>query len=158
MFSRRLEKIAEVAVYRNLPISSVAIMTIPLLGEDLTSWLNLRKQEVNTAIKNISQAIGMICIDSESVLEQIIRNRFSDSDNDSCFFPTSESPDLFSTDADFIGGEPVRANLLSNKRGLIVTVDGLHFNSTGAAAVAEKVDEFLTSIPSIKSRIVENTI
>lgn len=146
LFSRRLESVAEAVDSFNLPISSVAVMTIPILGEDLFSRLNIRKREVNTAIKNICKETGIICIDSEYVLEQIIINRSSELDNGYYFFPTSESPDLFITDADFIAGNPENADSLSQKRGLIVTVDGLHFNSTGALAVAKIVDEFLSAV------------
>ena len=146
LFSQRLNSIAEAVTSCNLPISSVAVMTIPLLGEDLSSWLNSRKREVNAEIKNICKTAGIFCIDSESVLEQIIINRSIEIDYGYYFFPTSESPDLFITDAAFIEGNPVNANFLSKKRGLIVTVDGLHFNGTGASVVAKKVDEFLAAI------------
>ena len=145
-FSRRLDSISEAVISCNLPISSAAVMTIPLLGEDLSSWLNSIKREVNAEIRNICKTAGFFCIDSEPLLEQLIISRSNELDYGCYFFPTSESPDLFITDAAYIEGNPVNANLLSKKRGLIATVDGLHFNSTGASAVAGKVDEFLTTI------------
>jgi lysophospholipase L1-like esterase len=145
-FAQRLETIIEVLSCCNIPASSIAVMTIPLLGEELSSWLNTQKRVFNTAIKNICNSTGIFCIDAESELEQIVTDSPAEIALDHHFFPTSESPDLFTSDAEFIAGDPDKADFLSNKRGLTVTVDGLHLNSRGALSVAKKVDEFLAGI------------
>lgn len=144
--SQRLETITEAVSCCSLPITSIAVMTIPLLGEDLTSWLNIQKRELNTTIKNICTASGISCIDIETDLEDIIKQTHSKIESKNYFFPTDEPPDLFTIDAEYIAGDPVKADTLSDMRGLAVTVDGLHLNSRGASAVAKKVDAFLAGI------------
>jgi len=121
-------------------------MKIPLLGEDVSSWLNTRKREINAEIKSVCKSTGLSCIDPEPDLEQIIVADRRKLESDHYFFPALESPDLFTIDADFIEGNPVNADFLSAEWGLSVTVDGLHLNSSGASIVAKKINVFLANI------------
>ncbi len=117
---------------------AVAVMTLPLLGENLSSPLNKEKRKLSAAVRDLCRSMGLTCIDIEPVLE--------DAASGSSFFPTDEDPDIFTRDAVFIAGSELRARELSERRGLAVTTDGLHLNAAGAALTAACITSALRQI------------
>ncbi len=149
----RLEAILAAAVQTGLEPPQIAIMTVPLLGEDLESSLNRKKRLLNRNLRRVSHQLGVSCLDPEFRFEQFLLENGNSTETEH-FFPDQAAPDLFERDAAFIDGSLERALQLSRGRRLLVTTDGLHFNGEGARLLAEEVTGFLTYVKQIKSGII----
>jgi lysophospholipase L1-like esterase len=133
-----IEALLHIQSLQNAGPKAIAVMTLPLLGENLSSPLNEKKRNISAAVRDLCRSMGLTCIDIEPVLEEAASG--------GSFFPTDEEPDIFSRDAAFISGSEQRARELSEHRGLSVTTDGLHFNAAGAALTAECITAALRQI------------
>jgi lysophospholipase L1-like esterase len=129
-----LTEILNIASALNLSPADIAVMTVPLLGEDLDSYLNTKKRVVNEEIRNLCRSLELICIDPEPELEDAVRRMPCPS-----FFPSAEVPGLFARDAAYTAGDDEKADELSRIRELAVTIDGLHPNTKGADIIARAV-------------------
>jgi lysophospholipase L1-like esterase len=129
-----LTEILNIASALNLSPADIAVMTVPLLGEDLDSYLNTKKRVVNEKIRNLCRSLELICIDPEPELEDAVRRMPCPS-----FFPSAEVPGLFARDAAYTAGDDEKADELSRIRELAVTIDGLHPNTKGADIIARAV-------------------
>ena len=149
----RLEAIIDAAVQSGMRPQQVAVLTVPILGEQLESVLNRKKRQLNTQLRRVCQELGISCIDPEFRFEQFLIEN-GNADGREPFFPDQTTPDLFERDAAFIAGSLERALQLSRERRLLVTTDGLHFNGEGARLLAEELREFLNFVNQIKSGII----
>jgi len=119
---------------------TVAVATIPCLGEDLASPLNAKRALYNVAIREAALACEALLIDFGAKYEEILAAK--------------ESPGTYLLDHfrdvfldTFLALTPQRALALSEGRGLSLTIDGLHPNPRGAIVLAGIADAALRSLP-----------
>ncbi|MBN1648243.1 MAG: hypothetical protein JW874_09435, partial [Spirochaetales bacterium] len=108
------------------------IINIPCLGENLNSELNIRVDTYNQQLKSLCTRQGKILIDVNEWQKQIIRNKNKPSDY---FIPEEAGLMLADSLLSFWG----LSTFLSGRRGLSVTIDGVHMNHAGAKGLAALV-------------------
>jgi lysophospholipase L1-like esterase len=119
-----------------LQAGHVAIVLIPLLGEELDSQLNASRVSYNEEIRTLAHQRSLTVLDF--ALDAFLRSQ-----------PTEhsgfllENPQDCLLDAQLIGGDPDAADRLSDQRGLLLTTDGIHLNSRGARLASRQCGEFL---------------
>lgn len=119
--------------------SSIAfVCTIPCLGENLGSKLNIQREEYNRILRDLcsdysNDLFTCICIDAALEMKPII----ADSQSNWLF----ESPQDLQNDALTIRekGE----GILCNERGLLLTIDGAHLNQRGARLLSSIMQKAL---------------
>lgn len=112
----------------------VLLTTISCLNEDLSADTNLLRFQYNDVIREVAQSQGCILCDVGAEFDAYLRARtltpyFMDGLWDTFIFDAMKSKSPESTLA------------LSQKRGLHLTVDGVHLNARGAEIYAEVILE-----------------
>ena len=124
-FEQTLKEIITLA--GNAGISRICCCTIPCLGEDPGSPLNLRREEYNGIIRNVSPCLADTALAFETVLKS----------------HSASSPYLFKTPDDLYKDSLVLQKFgeseLCGKRKLHLTIDGAHLNRRGAQLFAETI-------------------
>ena len=111
------------------------ICAIPPLGEELDSPLNKRRTERNEAMrKTIGLYDRIIWCDIATPLEHLVRE--SGLANSPYLL---DDPSVMERDAREIGTDEEKAQNLSRSRNLVITIDGVHPNATGARSIAESI-------------------
>lgn len=114
----------------------ILVTTITCIGEDLLSEINRSRMEYNKVIRETSREHNLTLADTAAALDRVLGQARE---------PSQYLVDRFVysfTDPFYLmrrGG----GDRLSIKRGLELTVDGVHFNSLAARLFAETVDEAL---------------
>lgn len=138
-YAKRLKSIMTLA---EISPARIGIMSLPPLGENLSTSLNRKRMQFNSSIAALTAELGLSFIDIAKPLEEEIYLHGKAKP----FFPGEAAPGLFERDAVETGNSPERLEELSEKRNLVVTTDGLHFNERGSTIAAEPVDLFLHSL------------
>lgn len=118
-------------------VNDIALTSIPILGERLDTPIQQKRREYNHRLELTARQLGLQYINISKPLEELVRSGGRQSDY---FF---ESTDNFSRDAQYIAGDPKRAEGLSAQRGLHATIDGVHLNARGAEAAASAFEDFI---------------
>ncbi|WP_242143021.1 MULTISPECIES: SGNH/GDSL hydrolase family protein [unclassified Bacillus cereus group] len=115
-----------------IPFSKYVVVVSPaIIGENLNNQSNCELRDLSSMIENISkQYLNVSFLDIQSVFKERLANVHS-SDYISTSVMTVMKDVLFYKN-------PVRIDRLSSKRGLHLTLDGIHLNSDGALCVAEE--------------------
>ncbi len=114
---------------------NVMLINIPVIGEDLSQERNIKAEKFNGIIASISQEEGIPLVDFHAWQRKIL----------------TEHQDKAQY---FIGGDPKQVvldgfksvtksgrTMLSKKRNLVLTIDGVHLNDAGAKGLAKLVEE-----------------
>lgn len=135
-FSNLLARLLESALNR---AARVAVTTIPCLGEDLASPLNAARKLYNDTIRGAALSRGALVVDFAAKYEEILS--------------AVESPSAYLLDHfrdvfldTLYALTPQKALVLSERRGLYLTIDGVHPNPRGAVTLAGTADTALRSI------------
>ena len=113
-------------------ITEVIGVTIPPLGENLSSARNRGREQLNRRIRRALAASGAALADAAEAFENALEESANPSDY---FFST---PAEFITDLRRIRREK-GTRTLCKQRGLHLTMDGAHLNETGAALMAQVI-------------------
>jgi lysophospholipase L1-like esterase len=135
-FSKVYSRMAEEVSSR---IDRVIVTTIICLGEDLSSEPNRRRREYNDAIREIAGRYDLVLADTAKAFDDILEGL----DNPSHYFLDSfyhSFTDIFHTLT------PRSIDRLSGRRGLVLTLDGAHFNRLGARIYAQVVHDAMTGV------------
>jgi lysophospholipase L1-like esterase len=123
-------------------VDKIIVCSITPLGEQLTSSLNLKRINRNKLIEEyIQKSDNIIWCDISTKLEKLIAVA-SKEDNDYLI----NSPSILEQDAITIKDDEQKADLVSKKRNLVVTIDGVHLNSTGAKEVATALQSCINQL------------
>lgn len=115
----------------------VVLATIACLGETLGSDLNRSRNRYNTVIRKLAEERGAGLADVALAFDGELRNLESPSN----YFLDRHSSVFVDT---LITAPEAGADYLSRRRGLHLTMDGVHLNSRGARLYAETV---LSALP-----------
>ena len=116
------------------------VCSLPILGEELTSPLNQQRRERNRLLSQLTKGYHhFIYCDITTAGEAVIEAEQGSLDNH--YFPSGLKD--FTPDALAIGGDEGRAQRLSEERGLLLTVDGIHPNGRGARLIASPLAKLL---------------
>lgn len=116
----------------------VVLCSIPILGEDLDSELNVQRRIRNGIMKSVADAFShVVWCDLAAPLEQLVLEK----QGSSTYLP--ERPSDLADDVAYIGTDEAKAASISKERGLIVTIDGIHPNALGAQTIAETITAVL---------------
>ncbi len=126
-FRSLLERVVRTAMRSAV---SVILATIPCLGEDLRSPLNTRREEYNRIIAETAMAAGARLAD----LAEPFERELGGLESASSYLLESFSDALLDP---FRSLTTRAAFQLSGRRGLILTLDGVHPNPRGARLLAE---------------------
>lgn len=124
-------------------VDSIAVTTIPPLGEEHSSPPNLTAALINTRIRALSDDLGFTCLDLAQVLWEVVRDSEGSGTSSYCL----DDPAKLAEDARIIRDRGADASMsISASRGLAVTTDGIHLNSFGAETVFRLFDHFFRTI------------
>lgn len=128
------------------PFAPIIVMTIACVGEDVNSGLNQKRKEYNDAICHLTENEGVHLADVGKVFDDILRARGS-----AAAYLLNEFSYIY-LDTLLTAIDPA-ADFLSRRRGLALTVDGVHLNRQGARIFAEALQDQLRRFPhsSIRS-------
>ncbi len=111
------------------------VCAIPPLGEELDSPLNIQRRTRNEAMRKAARLYErVIWCDISTPLEHLVEAALH---ADRSYL--LEDPALLEQDARHIGTDEMKARELSQARNLVITIDGVHPNATGARSIAESI-------------------
>lgn len=113
----------------------VIVVSIPCIGENLKNELNARVDEYNGHLKKLCEKHGVYYVDFNGWQKEVIKSSGFESDY---FMPKDTNHvklDVLTTT--FLG----LSTMISNKRKLTVTVDGVHLNKQGAKGLANLINK-----------------
>lgn len=118
---------------------AVAVTTIPCLGENLASQLNATRTLYNQGIREAARACGALLIDFGAKYEEIL-----EAEEAQGAYLLEHFRDVFMDTFQALTLQ--KALVLSERRGLFLTIDGLHPNPSGVAILAGTVDVALRGL------------
>jgi lysophospholipase L1-like esterase len=125
LYSRTVEKFTE-------EVGGIILTTITCMGEDLSSEPNKRRAEYNAAIRELAGKYDLMLADTAEAFDDILK----EVDDPSHYF----LDDFYASFTDtFHTLLPRSIDRLSGRRGLVLTLDGVHFNRLGARTFAQTV-------------------
>jgi len=128
---------------RALTSCPLAVTTLSCISEDLKSSLNTKRRSFNEEIKKIAKDENLILLDVAQLFDSILEKSGSSS-----YFMDNL---LKLTGADKRDSRSDQnANALSQKRGLVLTIDGIHLNSRGAFLYKKIISSYIQGI--VKSK------
>ncbi len=119
-------------------IESIVLTTIPCIGEDLSSKLNRRRMEYNGAMVELAKERGVLVADVAERFQGYLAQH-------------SASGGYFLDNFWGIFLDPLYcltrkgAEMVSSKRGLLLTIDGVHLNPQGALLFAEALHQVFST-------------
>ncbi len=116
---------------------NLMVVNIPCIGEDLSSPVNTKVDEYNKVLKAVAAKHGLPHIDFNGWQKEVLAEKKQPGE----FFITRNPFDMV-LDSVTTSILPV-SDYLSRKRGLHLTIDGCHLNSSGAKGLASLVEEKL---------------
>lgn len=123
-----------ILLIRSYTRASVILTTIPCLNEDRQFELNRKRQEFNEVIRRVAQKAGCALADTGALFDGYLqqfdtKNYFLESFLNTAYLDKWQCC------------IPGRADSLSRQRGLQLTLDGLHLNSTGAGIFLHEMEK-----------------
>ncbi|KIL42398.1 hypothetical protein SD70_00200 [Gordoniibacillus kamchatkensis] len=116
----------------------VALLSLPVIGEDVDSAANRRTGEYSTIISDVAKAHGVTYLPLNEHMKAYLQSH-----NKPSRFPYR--PGLYQSSTASMQHFMLRRNLdaISAKRGLQLTIDNIHLNSKGAGMVADLIESFI---------------
>jgi acyl-CoA thioesterase I len=115
----------------------IAVLDIPMIGEDLASVMNGRVDAYNQALRRVADNHGVPCLPLHDRLAALL--------------PADHRPPPYLGKPSIVAGAVLGHfvlrrswNDVSARNGLAVLTDHVHLSDRGAAVVAELVEQFLT--------------
>ena len=128
-----------------MPSTKKVVTVSPsIVGEHIENQTNKEIKELSVLIQSLSEKELIDYMNLQTIFEKELANR-----NSSTYISTNPFRVMFDV---FFYKSEARIDRLSNERGLKLTLDGIHLNSTGARIVA---DEYATVI---RSTLVDSSI
>jgi lysophospholipase L1-like esterase len=118
--------------------AEIALLSIPLLGEDLDALPNQRIREYNELLKEIATEEQVSYLPVYEKQEEYVRTNLQTAGRP---FKGGIIPSLELLVRHFMLGQSF--DTISAKKGYLLLTDGIHMNSRGAAFIAEAVESFL---------------
>jgi lysophospholipase L1-like esterase len=142
-FGEALREIIEAT--RSRTEAKIILTTVGCLNEDLRGGLNDQRRAFNEVIRRVAREYGCRLADPSGPLDLLLsqrqtRNYFLES-----FFNTAFWDEV-------VCKVPGGADWLSRKRGLYVTIDGGHLNSTGADLFRRALEEQILLLAKANGR------
>jgi lysophospholipase L1-like esterase len=126
---------------KELEFNKVGIVSMPCIGEDMDSTINIKVDEYNSLIKELCFNANKAYIDFNFFQKKEIgENQARKAPN----YFIDKNPMYMITDIALTNIFGL-SNYLSSKRKLITTVDGVHLNSSGALLLSKLVNKFISS-------------
>lgn len=133
-FKRLYQQVLEIVI----PSTKKVVTVSPsIVGEYIENPTNKEIKELSVLIQSLSEKKLMDYMNLQTIFEKELANT-----NSSTYISTNPFRVMFDV---FFYKNEARIDRLSNQRGLKLTLDGIHLNSTGARIVA---DEYATVIRS----------
>ena len=123
----------------------VVAVSPALVGEQIENPSNKEIKELSTLIQSLSEKQHMYYLDLHAVFEKALANG-----NSSGYISTNPFRVMFDV---FFYKNEARIDQLSTKRGLQLTLDGIHLNSAGAKIVSDEYAQMMTNTISPKISI-----
>ncbi len=133
LYTRTLEKAGQA-------VGCIVITTIACIGEETASDLNRRGSQFNEVIREVASSRGVVLADVGKAFRGILAQVEVQSD----YLLDNISSTITDT---FHCLTPRGADRLSGRRGLVLTMDGVHLNRYGARLYAETVSRALEKAP-----------
>ncbi len=140
-FNEVYQQILEIVISSS---EKVVAVSPALVGEHIENHSNKEIKELSTLIKSLTEKEHVHYMDLHAVFERTLANGSS-----SDYISTNPFRVMFDV---FFYKNAARIDQLSTKRGLQLTLDGIHLNSAGAKLVS---DEY---VHVIKNAIEQNTM
>ncbi|MEI4769924.1 GDSL-type esterase/lipase family protein [Psychrobacillus sp. FJAT-51614] len=134
-FKKVYEKILDMIISSS---KKVIAISPSIVGENLQNSSNKETKELAAIIESISKMKGIDYVNLQTAFEEHLVNM-----NSSDYISTNPLRVMLDV---FFYKKPSKIDELSKKRGLHLTLDGIHLNSTGAKIVA---DVYATSIDQL---------
>lgn len=131
-FEKNYKNLLELLVDKN-----VLIINIPCIGEDLNNELNKKVDEYNKIIHKLCKDYPFKLVDFNSWQKSQLKT------NSNKYF-ISKKPFKMVLDSIFVRS-PKISNIVSKKRNLVTTIDGVHLNDNSARKLAELIKEKISS-------------
>jgi lysophospholipase L1-like esterase len=129
VFSRQY--IRTVRWIKNAGVGQIIVTTLPCLGEDLNSPLNRLREKYNKAIRSLAKHEMVSLADVGGKFDETLRR----SGRSSAYLPSAWIGWLDK----WVARDERRADSLSQRRKLLLTIDGVHLNRKGADLFADTV-------------------
>jgi len=113
---------------------TLVLSTIPVIYRSSIPLFNELLNRYDEAIRSLSNTIGAPLIDLGSALRAVQES------TDSTYFPPSKAS--LAKDAEFLHTQENAEEILKRERGLTLSVDGIHLDSTASVLVAQRIDGF----------------
>jgi len=118
----------------------VIIISIPCIGEDIESKINKKVDSYNNIIKNLCIKTGEVFVDfnrrqKQEISINICKNKAFISNH-----PVGMIIDMLLTKYFLL------SDIISKRRNLCTTIDGVHLNSNGASMLADMIEEEIKNI------------
>ncbi len=140
-----------IADIKNKTTATIILATLSCLNEDLEHPLNKKRCVVNNSIRTVAKETGCVLVDAAACIDGYLRLYKTKDYLLEGFFNTS----YFDKIRCRIFGATDR---LSKKRGLHLTIDGLHLNSRGALLHLKETENQIKSIIAQKQgRLAKQT-
>lgn len=124
---------ATIAYIKASSTAHLILITLTCFGENLTSPLNQQRQVYNTIIRNAARDFNCGLADAAASMDAVLALRPA---NFYCLNGFLNAAFLDLIRCSYFG----KADVLSEKRGQYLTIDGIHINSRGAKLFAEEVE------------------
>lgn len=114
---------------------NIKIVSIPCIGEELNTKLNYTVDTFNEVINNLTEKFSIDYIDFNAWQKKVIKAK----NEKNTYFISKEPFDvIYDT---FLTTYLPFSRYVSNKRGCVSTIDGIHLNNTGAKGLASLIEE-----------------
>jgi lysophospholipase L1-like esterase len=130
--------IAIVQELKERTAAHVALLSLPVLGEDLDSEANRRTGEYSTIISDVAKAHGVTYLPLNERMKSYLQSQ-----NKPSSFPYR--PGLYQSSTASMQHFMLRRDLdtISARRGLQLTIDNIHMNSRGAGMIADLIESLI---------------
>lgn len=119
--------------------ADIVLTTLNCIGEDLNSELNMNRKLINNKIKEIGSKYNCHIADVGAVFDVCLENKSSSGYFLGSFFKLMLIDPFYSKKESW-------TDLISNRRGLYLTIDGLHINKNGALIYSDTINKCLLEI------------
>ncbi len=142
-YEKALREILEATQSRTK--AKLVLTTIGCLNENLRGGLNNQRRAYNDVIRRVAREYGCRLADPSGPMDRLLSQRQTRDYFLESFFYTAFSDEI-------VCKLPGGADWLSRKRGLHVTIDGGHLNSTGANLFRRALEEQLLYLAKTNGR------
>lgn len=116
---------------------NVLVISIPCIGEDIESDTNKKVDSYNAIIRELCTCTGEIYLDFNKWQKAEVKSYKSKERAFISNHPIGMIIDILLTKYFLL------TNIISKRRNLCTTIDGVHLNSNGATALAEMIEEII---------------